>query len=117
MLKPHIHKSEIKCEAWQDPKPCVVPGLAPSIATMLARAQAGMPRTVATRTIESYYRNQDLTDVAELAASYKALKESTEKKTAALAEMKKQAAAQAQAERQRILNYIKSIENTPSPNS
>lgn len=97
------------CEAPQEiynGKKTVVPGLAPSIETLMARMNQGIPNNIATRSLESFYVGLDLTDVDELSHAYRKLKNSVADKRKALDDLKKRAFEQQQTEREKILKFI-----------
>lgn len=91
---------------WEDPTPTVVPGLAPDIQHILAQQKMGIPVNIATRTIETYFKNQDLTDIAEMSNAYAQLaSQIQEKQQTYKAQMQKQREKQAQ-DAQRITQYL-----------
>lgn len=87
-------------------KKTVVPGLAPSIETLMSRMRAGIPANIATRSLESFYLGMDLTDVDELSHAYKKLKNSVQDKQKALDDLKRKAFEQSKLERENILKFI-----------
>lgn len=110
-LKPHeLHMQNPIRETWKNTQKTVVPGLAPSIETLLLRAKQGLPSTISTRTLETVYRNFDLTDVHELSNAYKLLKQELETKQQNFNNIKKQALEKAEADKQRILAYLNAQE-------
>lgn len=114
--KPHeIHFQEPIRETWINTKPTVVPGLAPSIETLLTRAKQGLPSNISTRTLETVYRNYDLTDIHDLSEAYKSLKQNLETKQQNFNNLKQQALEKAEADKQRILAYLNAQEQQQNP--
>lgn len=115
-----LHKTKRTRQAWINQKPVVVPGLAPSIETLLQRARQGQPSTISTRTLETVYRNFDLTDIHELGEAYKTLKAQLDEKHKNFNRIKQQAQEKAKQDQERILKYLNGLEQqqqTDPPNA
>lgn len=115
-----LHKTKRIRQDWINQKPVVVPGLAPSIETLLQRARQGQPSTISTRTLETVYRNFDLTDIHELGEAYKNLKAQLDEKHKNFNRIKQQAQEKAKQDQERILKYLNGLEQqqqTDPPNA
>nr|QJB19546.1 MAG: hypothetical protein [Microvirus sp.] len=114
------HRRLRKREVWLDPTPTVVPGLAPSISAIMAQQKMGLPNTIATRTLETYYKNMDLTDVQELNNAYLDLAKVVEQNHKSFKFHQDQAKIKQQADAKRITDYLDAqaaaLKNLPPKN-
>lgn len=91
---------------WEDPTPTVVPGLAPDLKAIMAQQKMGIPVNIATRTIETYFKNQDLTDIAEMSNAYAQLAQQIQEKQQAYKEIQMKTRQKQQADANRITQYL-----------
>jgi len=117
---PHAHHHRPrKPVEWRNKKPTVVPGLTMSIQAMMAKANIGLPSSIPTRTIETFFRDTDLTDVADINDAYTQLAAQVQQKHQSYTRAKEEAAKQRNLDFQKMKDFIaKSYEKPPvSPNS
>lgn len=114
--QPVINFQEKTTKPWRDTSPTVVPGLTMSIGAMLARQKAGIPNNVSTRTLETYFKNHDLTDIQNLNEHYLKLAEDVQNKLKAQKDYRNEQIAKNKREREEILAYLqKAKEHVPNP--
>jgi hypothetical protein len=92
------YTSRVRVE-WRNKKPTVVPGLTMSVEAMMAKASMGLPGSIPTRVIETFYRDTDLVDIANLNNAYLELSQSVQKKHQSFL------LAKEEAKKQQALNY------------
>nr|QJB19246.1 MAG: hypothetical protein [Microvirus sp.] len=107
------HKSEKIVPKWRNTKPTVVPGLAPTINALLAKANAGIPHNVSTRVLETQFKNMDLTDIAQLSQAYADLRQTYENKQKHIIEAKAQNEKEKHEQHKKILAYLEAQETKP----
>lgn len=100
------HRTSRQRTIWEDPTPTVVPGLAPDLKAIMAQQKMGIPVNIATRTIETYFKNQDLTDIAEMSNAYAQLATQIQEKQQAYREMQKNNRQKQQQDANRIIQYL-----------
>lgn len=104
--KVKTHATNRNRTIWEDPTPTVVPGLAPDLKAIMAQQKMGIPVNIATRTIETYFKNQDLTDIAEMSNAYAQLATQIQEKQQAYKEMQKNTRQKQQQDANRIIQYL-----------
>jgi hypothetical protein len=100
------HRTNTPRQTWEDPTPTVVPGLAPDIKHIMAQQKMGIPVNIATRTIETYYKNLDLTDVKEMSNAYIELAAKLQDKKDLWAKHQQEQKNKQQQDANRILSYL-----------
>ena len=73
-------RMELNEVEWKDKRKTVVPGQSPSLPSLLHKIQMGIPVKTSSRVVESYFRNNDLTDIDQMSRQFKELKQSIDKK-------------------------------------
>lgn len=113
----HHHKPRERAK-WRNNKPTVVPGLTMSIQAMMARAQIGLPPSVPTRMIETYFRETDLTDISQINNAYTKLAADVQAKHQSFTRAKEEAMKQRHldfAQMKEFINKSKTADKTEIP--
>jgi hypothetical protein len=117
-FKVKTHHKKSPRMVWKDSTITVVPGLAPTINALLAKANAGLPSNISTRVLESHFRNLDLEDIHQMSHAYTTLRDRIAEKNKSIQDAKDKDKQEQHEKHMKILAYIEEQEkikqNTPN---
>lgn len=99
---------------WKNKETTVVPGLAPSINAIMMKIRAGIPADVPTRTLETYYKANDLYDEQQIIEQYKEKLAKVQQSNEQVERMKKRAIEEQKTKMAQFELFLKNQESAQS---